>query len=192
MSAAERIAPWISEPLTWAEICERYPDEWVCLVELESNPDGADVSSARVVGHSKTQKDALAQCRPWWRLYPAVGVHLFFIGQMKYPLRTFPRIEMTDASEYVAVSAAQQIAPWVSERLTWAEICARYPDEWVWVVEIEDEPNSARIRAARVIGHGSSRQSLEHVDAWRERYPLIGHFFTGKIKPRSRASLASW
>lgn len=21
--------PWISEPLTWKQICERFPDEWV-------------------------------------------------------------------------------------------------------------------------------------------------------------------
>lgn len=26
--------PAISEPLTWKEICQRYPDEWVALVEV--------------------------------------------------------------------------------------------------------------------------------------------------------------
>jgi hypothetical protein len=35
MSAAEILVPEISEPLTWTEICERYPDEWVCLVEMD-------------------------------------------------------------------------------------------------------------------------------------------------------------
>jgi hypothetical protein len=24
-----------SDPLTWAEICQRYPDQWVALVEME-------------------------------------------------------------------------------------------------------------------------------------------------------------
>jgi hypothetical protein len=27
--------PVISEPLTWAEICERYPEQWVALVEID-------------------------------------------------------------------------------------------------------------------------------------------------------------
>jgi len=27
MSASDLLAPQISEPLTWAEICARYPDE---------------------------------------------------------------------------------------------------------------------------------------------------------------------
>ncbi len=30
MDAAEEVAPLISESLTWAEICERYPDQQVC------------------------------------------------------------------------------------------------------------------------------------------------------------------
>ena len=25
----------ISAPVTWAEICARYPGEWVCLVEMD-------------------------------------------------------------------------------------------------------------------------------------------------------------
>jgi hypothetical protein len=37
MSAAEKLTSSISEPLTWAEICEEYPDQWVCLVLSECN-----------------------------------------------------------------------------------------------------------------------------------------------------------
>ena len=33
-AAAEQIAPMITEPLTWDQICERYPDQWVCVVEI--------------------------------------------------------------------------------------------------------------------------------------------------------------
>jgi hypothetical protein len=29
--------------------------------------------------------------------------------------------------------------PDASERLTWVEICVRYPDEWVLLAEIEEE-----------------------------------------------------
>jgi hypothetical protein len=39
----------ISEPLTWAEICARYPDEWVCLVEMDFiYPNGHRLSGRRV------------------------------------------------------------------------------------------------------------------------------------------------
>lgn len=34
MSDAEMLAPELSEPLPWVEICTRYPDERVCLVEM--------------------------------------------------------------------------------------------------------------------------------------------------------------
>jgi len=35
MDADETVVPSISEPLTWVEICERYPDQQVCLVEID-------------------------------------------------------------------------------------------------------------------------------------------------------------
>ena len=47
MIAAEKIPPMVTEPLSWAEICIRHPAEWVCLVEVEHEPDGP-VRSARV------------------------------------------------------------------------------------------------------------------------------------------------
>jgi hypothetical protein len=48
MSAAAVLAPEISEPLTWAEICTRYPDEWVCIVEMDHlHPNGFGFRTAR-------------------------------------------------------------------------------------------------------------------------------------------------
>ena len=54
--------PLISEPLTWNEICERYPDEWVCLVEID-RPDDNNFAfrTARVVGHGKHPRDPFLQ-----------------------------------------------------------------------------------------------------------------------------------
>ena len=50
MNAAEQLEPTISEPLTWAEICERYPDEWVCVADIiYDHPRVFDVRTARVV-----------------------------------------------------------------------------------------------------------------------------------------------
>jgi hypothetical protein len=64
MSAAEKIAPTIAEPLLWAEFCALHPDEWVCLVEVEHETEGA-IRSARVVGHHRSIKDALKQVDSW-------------------------------------------------------------------------------------------------------------------------------
>jgi len=85
------------------------------------------------------------------------------------------------------MSAAEKLAPAISEPLTWAEICARYPDEWVCLVEIEHEvPNGVAIRSARVVGHGKTRRApFDQVDAGWEQYKLIGHYFTGRITTSS-------
>lgn len=89
MSAAEAVSAVvgeISEPLTWAEICARYPDEWVCLVEVSFvDPTGPEVSTARVVGHGKTRGEPFAQASSWWTLYDEIG-H-FYTGHITAPPR---------------------------------------------------------------------------------------------------------
>lgn len=60
----------ISEPLTWPQICARYPDEWVCLVEIEfCNGISPAFHHARVVGHGKRPRDPYAQADPWQKHY---------------------------------------------------------------------------------------------------------------------------
>lgn len=59
-------APFISELLTWEQICERYPNEWVCLVEIdEINDTDFDFRTARVVGHGRTRREPLIQADPY-------------------------------------------------------------------------------------------------------------------------------
>ena len=84
------------------------------------------------------------------------------------------------------MSAAEVLAPEISEPLTWAEICARYPDEWVCLVELDRlHPNRFEFRTARVVGHGKTRRApVDQAMAWRENYELIGHFYTGRIAAR--------
>lgn len=85
MGAAEKIEPKIPEPLTWAEICERYPDQQVCLVEIDRiHPRGLDFRTARVVGHGKTRREAFEQSHAWRDRYPELGFR--FTGQAKTPL----------------------------------------------------------------------------------------------------------
>jgi hypothetical protein len=77
MQAAETLTRWISEPMTWAEICGRYPDEWVCLVEVDYvHPAGLEFRTARVVGHGKTRREPFDQAIPWWDHYKEIG-HYF-------------------------------------------------------------------------------------------------------------------
>jgi hypothetical protein len=85
----EMIAPAITKPLGWAEICDRHPNEWVCLVEVEHQFDGP-IRSARVVGHHQSLKAVLQQVSSW---SPDRVVAYAHTGGRK---RRFPRIEMTD------------------------------------------------------------------------------------------------
>jgi hypothetical protein len=82
------MAPSVSDPLTWPEICECYPDEWVALVEIDwVNENDLDFRSARVAGHGKTRKEPLDQARPLRVRYDEIG-H-FFTGPIRAPLRSF-------------------------------------------------------------------------------------------------------
>jgi hypothetical protein len=61
----------LSEPLTWEQICERYPDQWVVLVEFD-RPDedhNTRFRTARIAGVGKTRREAFEQGRPFERGY---------------------------------------------------------------------------------------------------------------------------
>jgi len=74
----------ISEPLTWKQICDRYPDEWVCLVEIDRYNDREfEFRTARVVGHGKHPRDPLVQARPLDAHYEGMG-H-YFTGTVRAP-----------------------------------------------------------------------------------------------------------
>ncbi len=75
-------ASTISEPLTWKQICERYPDQWVCIVDVDwVNDRDFEFGTARVVGHGASRKEPLEQSRVWRRQYPEIG-H-FFTGRVR-------------------------------------------------------------------------------------------------------------
>jgi hypothetical protein len=83
-------APNLSEPLTWEQICKRYPDQWVCLVEFDRiDPGRFAFRTARVAGHDPQRRTAVEQSRPWWRTYEEVGQH--FTGRTEARLWMAPR-----------------------------------------------------------------------------------------------------
>lgn len=71
----------------------------------------------------------------------------------------------------------------ISDPLTWMQICDRYPDEWVALVEIDwvNEMDFA-FRSARVVGHGTRREQYEQARAWSADYTSMGHFYTGRVR----------
>ena len=82
--------------------------------------------------------------------------------------------------------AAPAVVGEITEPLTWAEICARYPDEWVCLVEMDRaSPRDPVIRAARVIGHGKTRRDpVVQALPWRGHFDLMGHYYTGRVTER--------
>jgi hypothetical protein len=76
MTAAKTIAPTISEPLSWTAICERYPDQFVCVVDIQwTHPRDFEFRAARVVGHGKIRREPLEQASAWWDRYPSIGFY---------------------------------------------------------------------------------------------------------------------
>lgn len=85
--------------------------------------------------------------------------------------------------------STSDLVPEISEPLTWAEICTRYPDEWVCLVEMDRvHPGGFEFRSARVVGHGNTRRApFEQAAHWRDQYTVIGHYYTGRSKKRFSA-----
>jgi hypothetical protein len=66
--------PFISEPLTWEQICDRYPDQWVCLVEVDHlNDRDFEFYTGRVVGHGATRKEPLEQAKAFGDTYLSIA-----------------------------------------------------------------------------------------------------------------------
>src|SRR5262245_36404032 len=80
MTAAEHPTPPISEPLTWEAICRLYPDEWVCVVEIDHIHPRGEFRTARVIGHGKTRRDPFEQADAFGDTYKVIG-H-YFTGQI--------------------------------------------------------------------------------------------------------------
>lgn len=75
MDAAEQLVPVETEPLTWAEICARYPDRYVCLVDTVHAPlRSPELITARVVGHGVTHDAAFEPIRDLGERYPRFAV----------------------------------------------------------------------------------------------------------------------
>jgi len=64
MDAAEQLVSVGTAPLGWAEICARYPDQFVCLVDVVPvELRSPEILTARIVGHGPTRRAAFDPIR---------------------------------------------------------------------------------------------------------------------------------
>jgi hypothetical protein len=71
--------------MTWAEICERYADEWVVLVETEwVDEDNFEFDRSVVLCHSKSHKELYREARPLLR--GVIDAGIYFTGPMGAPV----------------------------------------------------------------------------------------------------------
>ena len=85
MNAAEQLVPVATEPLSWAEICAQYPDQFVCLVDIEKvELQSPEIKTARVVGHGPTHDAAFEPIRGLDVRYPRFAIR--FTGTCSEPL----------------------------------------------------------------------------------------------------------
>ena len=68
----------VSEPMSWSEIRERFPDQWIALVALDwADERDQPFYTALVAGHG-SRREALDQAKPLLKLFDQLGV--FFTG----------------------------------------------------------------------------------------------------------------
>lgn len=83
-------ASTVSEPMTWTEICERFPDQWIALVALDWADDHDAPFRTALVAGCGSRREALAQARPLLRLFEPIGP--FFTGDAPARLPSLPPI----------------------------------------------------------------------------------------------------
>lgn len=89
MRATDKIASTSAASLSWPRICQLYPDEWVCLLDIDRDAGGS-IRAARVVSHDRSIERALDQIDP-----PDPDTTV--VHTAGHPLWT-PRIEVVDES----------------------------------------------------------------------------------------------
>ncbi len=69
------------------------------------------------------------------------------------------------------------------ERLTWSEICRRFPDQWVVLVDADwADDHNFEFGSAHVFAHRESRgQATKDMGEACRSFENVGCFFTGRI-----------
>lgn len=82
MSEAHAVEPGpLTALMTWPQICEMFPDQWVALVEMDWDDDLDWFTVARVAGNGVTRRAPFDRMRAAGLVYEDVG-H-FFTGRVR-------------------------------------------------------------------------------------------------------------
>lgn len=74
----------------------------------------------------------------------------------------------------------------LTELMTWKQICQRFPDQWVALVDMDWNGEIGEFTVARVAGHGTSRRApFDQMRAAGLAYETVGHFYTGRVVPHA-------
>lgn len=77
------------------------------------------------------------------------------------------------------------------EVLTWDEIHARYPDQYLVLVDTDWSPDDFRFRSARVAGRGPTRKAaIAQCRDLLARHAGFAYFYTGQARLPPRNLLA--
>lgn len=82
------------------------------------------------------------------------------------------------------MQAAERLAPLEAERLTWAQIRQRYPDQHVYLIAAErPDPTYPDFLSAIVVGAGATDdEAFAPAEPYWKAGQMIEHRFTGRSK----------
>jgi hypothetical protein len=183
------------ERLTWPQVRERYPDQWVVLVDHDSlEQDLTRYNTARVLARGASRAEAIASARPALDSYEGYGCH--YTGTIRGPMFQLKQFQLELEPEGAASRDTacrepdRRVGPRISttvdasERLTWPQVRERYPDQWVVLVDHDwhkDDPT--RYDTARPLACGASRaEAIARARPALDSYEGYGCRYTGTIR----------
>jgi hypothetical protein len=83
-ASVDAMATATDERLTWEQICERYPEQFVVMVDHDWQPDNVtEFKTARVIGVGSSRAEAKERARPQLDFVREWGCH--FTGLLRGP-----------------------------------------------------------------------------------------------------------
>lgn len=160
--------------MTWAEILAQYPAQWVVLVDQEAG-------MARVLTCGATRGEAVRAAFPAVTKFPLyqcrfTGAEALVKVAYRPELIEFLNGYRPLDAETLATQEGRRVAEGMGDgdRLTWPQICERYPVQWVVLVDHERLPHDiTEFQTARVLAAGATRTEAKDrarpgLDALRE------------------------